>query len=421
MTPIIPVAHDFICPYCWVGWLQVRRMQQEFGVEVEWLGYELWPQSLEWPEDGPAVAPPANRPPTPTKLSLLCLLDGVTIPVRERPKKMRTFNAHQAVEYAKSYGVQDELVGRLYRALWEEGLEINHPDIIIELATGLVPNLDDLRQSMTDDRFGDKVVDFDDDAYSKGIYNVPTYFIGQDRLAEQPYSEVKKALNTFLQQADELTEIYRNIEFPKGVGSRPYTFINMVSTVDGKIITGERDENVSDLGSNYDHFIMHRLENKADGVLVGAGSLRASGSKWNPKTEFRVVVTESGRLDFESEFLKNGTPVVLTTESCAFPFPDSVRVIRLPGNRINWSVAMERLFDLGIKKLNVLGGSVVNSQLFRAEVIDEIFLTIAPKIKLGEGVPTIADGEPLLRSEVKHFNLIEHHRIGSELFLRYRR
>ena len=83
-------------------------MQQEFGVEVEWLGYELWPQSLEWPEDGPAVAPPANRPPTPTKLSLLCLLDGVTIPVRERPKKMRTFNAHQAVEYAKSYGVQED-------------------------------------------------------------------------------------------------------------------------------------------------------------------------------------------------------------------------------------------------------------------------------------------------------------------------
>ena len=42
-------------------------MQQEFGVEVEWLGYELWPQSLEWPEDGPAVNPHANRPPTPTK------------------------------------------------------------------------------------------------------------------------------------------------------------------------------------------------------------------------------------------------------------------------------------------------------------------------------------------------------------------
>jgi riboflavin biosynthesis pyrimidine reductase len=285
----------------------------------------------------------------------------------------------------------------------------------------LVPNLDDLRQAMTEDRFGDKVVDFDDDAYSKGIYNVPTYFIGEERLAEQPYSEIQQALNTFLQQTDELTEIYRHIEFPQGVGSRPYTFINMVSTVDGKIITGERDENVSDLGSNYDHFIMHRLENKADGVLVGAGSLRASGSKWNPKTEYRVVVTESGRLDFESEFLKNGTPVVLTSEACTFPFPDSVRVIRLPGNRIDWSVAMERLFDIGIKKLNVLGGSVVNSQLIRAEVIDEIFLTIAPKIKLGEGVPTIADGEPLLRSEVKHFNLIEHHRIGSELFLRYRR
>ena len=35
MSLIIPVAHDFICPWCWVGLLQVNRLKEEFPVDFE--------------------------------------------------------------------------------------------------------------------------------------------------------------------------------------------------------------------------------------------------------------------------------------------------------------------------------------------------------------------------------------------------
>ena len=89
----IPIAHDFICPWCWVGFLQAKKLQEQFKVDIDWRGYELWPESLEWPEPGePALEPPANKPKTPSRLEFICYADGLEMPHVDRPKRMRTFN-----------------------------------------------------------------------------------------------------------------------------------------------------------------------------------------------------------------------------------------------------------------------------------------------------------------------------------------
>src|SRR5471030_116773 len=54
----LPVANDFICPWCWVGLLQARQLQREFGVKFDWLGFELFPAEPEWPEYTPGPPPP---------------------------------------------------------------------------------------------------------------------------------------------------------------------------------------------------------------------------------------------------------------------------------------------------------------------------------------------------------------------------
>ena len=76
---------------------------------------------------------------------------------------------------------------------------------------------------------------------------------------------------------------------------------------------------------------------------------------------------------------------------------------------------------LGIQRLLVLGGSELNAQLLAANLIDELFVTIAPKVRLGRDVPTYADGEPLSRGNLQQYSLVENHAIGNEIFIRYRR
>jgi predicted DsbA family dithiol-disulfide isomerase len=198
MSLTIPVAHDFICPWCWVGLFQAERLRNEFNVSFDWVGHELWPEELEWPEHAPAPEPPANKPATPTRLEFILLLDELELPKADRPKQMRTHNAHEAVEFAKTEGVADELIEKLYRAYWEEGLEINNPDVLVGLAEGIVKDHAGLKQAMETKQFKGNIVSFDDESYSKGVYNVPTFFIGESRLAEQPYKVLSAAVRQLL-------------------------------------------------------------------------------------------------------------------------------------------------------------------------------------------------------------------------------
>lgn len=194
MALTIPVAHDFICPWCWVALFQAKRLKEEFGAEIEWKGYELFPDELEWPDGKPQPEPPANRPPVPSRLDFILVADDLELPSVVRPHKMRTHNAHEALEYAKTEGKADAFAEALYRAYWEQGREINKPEVLRELATGLLDDVDVMAAAVSERRFAGNLVGFDDDAYAAGVYNVPTYWIGGERYAEQPYAVLKKAV-----------------------------------------------------------------------------------------------------------------------------------------------------------------------------------------------------------------------------------
>lgn len=209
--------------------------------------------------------------------------------------------------------------------------------------------------------------------------------------------------------------VYSQIDWPPAPAERPFVFMNMVSTIDGKILTGERDEPVMDLGSKTDHATMRWLEGQADCVLIGAGSLRATPGIWYASGLKRVVLTKRGGLPFHSRFFTDD-PSLAFVAGGDDALPQGVQ--RLPSDLPS---LLSALRAQGVERLLIEGGSEINALFLRADVVDELFLTLAPKIKLGREVPTIADGEPLARSEVQRWDLVSQILVESELFLRYRR
>src|SRR5579862_5825863 len=111
---------------------------------------------------------------------------------------------------------------------------------------------------------------------------------------------------------------YANLRFGPAPNDRPYTVIDMVATIDGKIVSGERGEDVGDLGSDVDHAVMRMLQDTVDGVLIGAGTLRATPSGWDPKTRFRVVVSNSGHVDTTHSFFAGGAAYVAVPAAAQF-------------------------------------------------------------------------------------------------------
>lgn len=215
--------------------------------------------------------------------------------------------------------------------------------------------------------------------------------------------------------------IYPDLAYPPSPADRPYVFINMVSTIDGKIITGDRDEPVQDLGSKLDHATMKVIEDSADAIMMGAATIRSTPRMRLAEHLIRYCVSESGRVDPRHSFFNGYENWIIRSENTE-DLHFQVSELKLGKTEIDWPGVMRIMRqEHGVERLLSEGGAELNACLFALDLVDEIFWTVAPKIKLGKDVPTMAGGSPLPRSGVMKFDLVSCQPIDDEIFLRYRR
>lgn len=219
-------------------------------------------------------------------------------------------------------------------------------------------------------------------------------------------------------------------------------FLNLAMTVDGKIATANR--RVSSFSSPRDQALLLDLRAQADAVMAGARTvdlngitLGAGAAKYRRRRlrrglaerNLRVVVSGAGTLNPRAAIFRARTsPLIILTsgrasqrrlkqlrrladqvKSCGARELDFVRALR-------W---LRRVW--GVKRLLCEGGGALNDALFRAGLVDELHLTLCPKVFGGKAAPTIADGQGLgsLHQAVR-LRLKSARRSGAELFLVYR-
>jgi riboflavin biosynthesis pyrimidine reductase len=177
------------------------------------------------------------------------------------------------------------------------------------------------------------------------------------------------------------------------------------------------------------------LRRRFDAVMIGAGTMRAEryGSLVSdqeqgerrerlglPRDPLMVIV--SGRLDLPWDaplFTADGGRVLIFTASEAEP-PEtatSLRVVRHDGF-VNLAEALRELRqEHGIRALLCEGGPGLHAELEGGGMVDDLFLTIAPKLAGGD-VPRILEGEMPSVVDLELAWLLEEQ---GELFAHYRR
>ena len=65
------------------------------------------------------------------------------------------------------------------------------------------------------------------------------------------------------------------------------------------------------------------------------------------------------------------------------------------------------------------GGGVLVADLFAAHAVDEMYLTVVPRILGGVAAPTLAAGAGFEPDQIPDAKLVSVEQIGDELFLRY--
>ncbi len=194
----IALFHDYLCPWCWVGFFQAEKLTQELGVKFEWVGASLYPPELAGPESnpGPRPLPDPNAPKG--RFDLFCEEEQIFCP-QPRPGFVRTHNALLAAEWAKANGGFDALNEAIYRAYWERCENIESIEVLSAIAQSVGLDGAALAESVAANRYDENIVRFDDSAYDVGIRNVPTFVFGaNEQLAEANYPDLKRATERFL-------------------------------------------------------------------------------------------------------------------------------------------------------------------------------------------------------------------------------
>ena len=211
---------------------------------------------------------------------------------------------------------------------------------------------------------------------------------------------------------------------------RPHVAMNFAATLDGRATIEGRS---GQIGSATDTAMLVELRTRFDAVMIGAGTMRAERyGRIVPdqgKRERRerlglphdpLVVIVSGRLDLPWDaplFSESGRVLVFTAADEEPPeVESSLRVVRHEG-RVEMREALRYLRrERGIRALLCEGGPRLHSELWSLGLVDELFLTMAPKLT-GAG-PSILEGELPAPTPLELAWLLEQ---DGELFGRYRR
>ncbi|HVD41810.1 MAG TPA: dihydrofolate reductase family protein [Solirubrobacterales bacterium] len=157
---------------------------------------------------------------------------------------------------------------------------------------------------------------------------------------------------------------------------RPFLAMNFVATVDGRATIDGRS---GPIGSDTDTEMLATLRTRFDAVMIGAGTMRAERYAGLEK---RLIVVESGG-----------------------------------GEWTDLSEMLGSLREEGVRAVMCEGGPTLHGSLQASGLVDELFLTIAPKLS-GGGAPRILEGGLPGVAGLELAWLLEE---DGELFARYRR
>lgn len=219
------------------------------------------------------------------------------------------------------------------------------------------------------------------------------------------------------------------------VAGRPAVRLNMIVSVDGGTSWG----GVSGaLGGPADKQLFSVLRALADVVLVAAGTMRSEGygpAILPPETQARrvarnqlpvppiAVVSRSCRLEWESPFFTAATerPLVITVSGAApadrARAAEVADVIVAGSEDVDFAEALDAIGARGFTSVLAEGGPTLNGELARFGLLDELCVTLAPRLASGDA-KRILSGSTLAELEVLTLHAVFEQ--DDFLFLRYR-
>ena len=188
----VDIWSDIACPWCYLGKHRFeagvaafRQRHPDVEIEVESHSFELAPDTPEH-FDGSEVDFLSRHKGMPREqveemldqMAQLAAAEGITFDW-DRLRHANTSRAHRVLHLAKEQGLQQELLERLYRAYFSEGVQITDPDALAALGEEVGLDGDEVRDALDDEGYGEAVERDITRARMLGVNGVPFFLLEQ--------------------------------------------------------------------------------------------------------------------------------------------------------------------------------------------------------------------------------------------------
>ncbi len=219
----------------------------------------------------------------------------------------------------------------------------------------------------------------------------------------------------------------------------PFTTVILAMSADGKIADSSRS--AARFGSLNDKNHLEQQVARVDGVLFGAGTLRAYGTTMRVMQPglldqrqqqgkllqpIQILCSQSGEVDWQSPFFRQPVPRWLLTTAAgsdrwqAETAFERIVVAETTTGELDWWSAFQQFKQLGIGHLAILGGGELVASLLAEGLVNEFWLTVCPLILGGSDAPTPVEGAGFLQATAPRLELLEVKTLEQEVFLHYR-
>jgi riboflavin biosynthesis pyrimidine reductase len=207
-------------------------------------------------------------------------------------------------------------------------------------------------------------------------------------------------------------------------------YSNSAISLDGRLGTADHERVM--LGSREDLWRMSRLRARADAVLVGGQTFRtwaiplvedpAVAESDRSRPMINAVLTRSGEGPRSGRFYEDAAtrPVILGGPGADLDgHAEGTGVHRAEGeSTVAWAVQiLQQVY--GVRRLLVEGGGGLLAPLLRAGLLDELYVTLCPRLVGQPGAPSLTDGLGF-GGAARRLELVSCEPAGDEVFLRYR-
>jgi 2,5-diamino-6-(ribosylamino)-4(3H)-pyrimidinone 5'-phosphate reductase len=178
--------------------------------------------------------------------------------------------------------------------------------------------------------------------------------------------------------------------------------VNSAMTVDGKIATHQGDSAIS---SKDDLIRVHKLRRSVDGIIVGISTVLADNPRLTVrlgrKHLTRIIIDSMGRIPIDSHILCTATKIKTIVVVTRLAHLNVIQKIKKTGaivivagtHTVDLREVLWTVQRMGIKKILVEGGGEIIWSFLRLGIVNELIVTIAPRIVGGRQATTLVEGE----------------------------